>query len=389
MSPRPTYNYEKVSETAGQYKTKGEFVKHDEPSYRWALRNNVLDDVCSHMEYIRKYWDFDSVLDEAKKYKTRTEFHKQNTGAYEWALRADILDSVCNHMEIKGHKYKRALYVYEFENNSAYIGLTFDYHKRDLEHRRRGRVFQELKKTSAKFIKLNKWMSAKDAQVEERNLIEKYEKEGWHILNVATGGSLGGNDLKWDDASLKKEALKYKTIKEFREKAHGAYSTAISKGFDKFGAHLKYERAYWDLEKVKKEALNYSHKSDFRQKSSSAYDWCVRNNMIDEVCGHMESRVKNWNLEKVKKIAENFDSMSVFQKVNRSAFEWARKSEFFEEICGRMKPLRKSWNLELVIEEAKKHSSKSDFQKKSGSAWVWAQRNKALEEVYKHLKKSL
>jgi predicted GIY-YIG superfamily endonuclease len=212
MNPRPTYNYEKVSETARQYETRGEFVKHHEPSYRWALRNNVLDDVCSHMEYVRKYWDFDSVIEEAKKYITKKEFQTEARGAYEWALNNNHLDDACAHMEIKGHKYKRALYVYEFKNNSAYIGLTFDYHKRDLEHRRRGRVFQELKKSSAKFIKLNKWMSAKEAQVEERNLIEKYEKEGWYVLNITTGGSLGGNDLKWDENSLKKEALKYKTI---------------------------------------------------------------------------------------------------------------------------------------------------------------------------------
>jgi predicted GIY-YIG superfamily endonuclease len=169
MSPRPKYNYEKVSETAKQYKTRGEFVKHDEPSYRWARRNNLLDDVCSHMEYIRKYWDLESVLDVVKKYKTRKEFQKKNVGAYEWAYRADILDSICSHMEIKGHKYKRALYVYEFENNSAYIGLTLDYHRRDMEHKRRGRVFKEMQKSPVKFIKLNKWMDAALAQKEEKS----------------------------------------------------------------------------------------------------------------------------------------------------------------------------------------------------------------------------
>ncbi|MFD0863892.1 hypothetical protein ACFQ1M_16880 [Sungkyunkwania multivorans] len=389
MSRRPKYNYEKVTKTAKQYKTRGDFVKYDEPSYRWAQRNNVLNEICAHMVYVRKYWSLDSVQREARKYNSRTEFQKQNVSAYEWALRNKKLDSVCSHMSVKGHKYKRALYVYEFENNSAYIGLTFDYHKRDMEHRRRGRVFRELKKSSAKFIKLNKWLEAEVAQNEEKKLIEKYRNNGWRILNVVTAGSLGGNDIKWDDNSLKKEALKYKTIKEFREKAHGAYSTAVAKGFEKFGSHLKYVRNYWDLEKVEKEALNYSHKSDFREKSSSAYDWCLRNNMIDEICGHMKSRVNKWDLQKVKEIAKQYDSMTEFQKGNRSAFEWARKSDFFGKICDGMRPLRKSWNFELVIEEVKKYSSKAEFQKKSGSAYAWAQRNRLLEKAYKYLKRTV
>ena len=45
----------------------------------------------------------------------QNEFQKEASGAYEWALNKNHLDDVCAHMETKGHKYKRALYVYEFD----------------------------------------------------------------------------------------------------------------------------------------------------------------------------------------------------------------------------------------------------------------------------------
>jgi predicted house-cleaning noncanonical NTP pyrophosphatase (MazG superfamily) len=237
-----------------------------------------------------------------------------------------------------------------------------------------------------------------------KKLIDTYRNNGWNILNIASAGSLGGNDIKWDDASLKKEALKYKTIKEFREKAHGAYSTALTKGFEKFGAHLTYERTYWDLEKVKKEALKYSTISDFLANGLvGAYEWAKRNNVSDEVFGHMNHKAKPksktrpkgiekfgahlkyertyWNLEKVNEIAPKYTRKHDFRNQEASAYSWALRNKLVDEICSHMESKVQKWTLKKVMKVAENYDSMSIFQKEKRSAFEWARKSEFFEEI--------
>ena len=50
-------------------------------------------------------------------------------------------------MEYLGNKFKRCVYVYEFSNNVAYVGLTFNMNSREQQHKKRGPVFQHSKLT--------------------------------------------------------------------------------------------------------------------------------------------------------------------------------------------------------------------------------------------------
>lgn len=47
----------------------------------------------------RVKWTEASVREEAKKYNTRKEFNKGNQSAYQAARKLEILDDVCSHME--------------------------------------------------------------------------------------------------------------------------------------------------------------------------------------------------------------------------------------------------------------------------------------------------
>jgi hypothetical protein len=64
----------------------------------------------------------------------------------------------------------------------------------------------------------------------------KYQEEGWNVLNIAkTGkksgsiGSLGSG--KWNYNSCYKEAQKYHTLKDFRKKSPTAYIAALKNGW--------------------------------------------------------------------------------------------------------------------------------------------------------------
>jgi predicted GIY-YIG superfamily endonuclease len=92
---------ERCQEVALKYKTRNEFRKNSGGAYKSSLRNGWLDDVCSHM--IRKnkpngYWTKERCQEEALKYKTRTEFRKNSGGAYKSSLRNNFLNEICSHM---------------------------------------------------------------------------------------------------------------------------------------------------------------------------------------------------------------------------------------------------------------------------------------------------
>ena len=98
---RREWTLESVKKEAKKYNTRREFEKGSLGAYSWALRNGLLDEVCGHMEVLQKEWDLESVKEEAKKYNTRNEFQKGSRGAYNWAWRNKKLDEVCSHMDNK------------------------------------------------------------------------------------------------------------------------------------------------------------------------------------------------------------------------------------------------------------------------------------------------
>ena len=51
-------------------------------------------------------------------------------------------DKAFAHMKVLGDRKKRMIYAYEFPDHSVYVGLTFNYDKRDKEHKAKG-LFQQ------------------------------------------------------------------------------------------------------------------------------------------------------------------------------------------------------------------------------------------------------
>ena len=96
-------NIENCKEDAVEYKTRSDFKKGNRGAYKACWRNGWLDEVCSHMEQIRKpdgYWEVkENCKEESLKYKTRSEFCEGNRGAYKACRRNGWMDEVCSHMK--------------------------------------------------------------------------------------------------------------------------------------------------------------------------------------------------------------------------------------------------------------------------------------------------
>lgn len=197
--PNGYWTYDRAKAAAKKYNSRKELKKYEGYCYA-TIKENSWDELLDHMKLGHKpsgYWTRERILIEAKKYRTIKEFRRAEQGAYDAAHAMGIMDEVWEGKDVLGHKYKRALYVWEFDDKSAYIGLTFNYKKRHRDHKKQGPVYRKLKDTKGKFVKFNKWYKAKEAKRQEELLIEKYSNEGWTILNSAKAGSLGGGNRKW------------------------------------------------------------------------------------------------------------------------------------------------------------------------------------------------
>lgn len=187
-----------------------------------------------------KRWPRTLLEKEAKKYKTKKEFRKNSSSAYQTAKHQGILDEICKHMIHLGNKFKRALYAFEYPDKSVYVGLTYDYDKRYYTHMTENDILIRKRKQGGQlFRKFNVWYSKDIVGQKETELIEKYRKNGWTILNKAKPGGLGGGCIIWTEELCIKEAKKYKTRSEWQKKSGSSYIRAHRMGwFKKCIAHM-------------------------------------------------------------------------------------------------------------------------------------------------------
>ena len=277
-----------------KYNTRNEFRKGSVGAYISSLRNGWLDDICNHMVEVikpRGYWDIkENCLQESLKYETRSEFYKGSGSAYRSSLRNGWLDDICKDMEVVGNLKMRCIYVFEFQDNYAYVGLTYNLKTRYNEHMNKIDcvVYKHIEGTNLtpKFIQLTDYMDEELATKEETEWENKYISEGWNMLNIKKTGGLGGCIVKWDYVSCKKEALKYETRSEFQKGSNGAYNSSWKNGWlDDICGHMvegKKPNGYWTKEKCREESLKYNNRIEFRKGSGSAYRSSLKNGWLEE-----------------------------------------------------------------------------------------------------------
>lgn len=87
------WDLQKAHNEALKYNARWEFGKNS-GAYDWALRNNCLDKICSHMT---DKWNLDLAKKEAKKYKSIGEAQKKNSSLVRWVSKNNLRDEVFSH----------------------------------------------------------------------------------------------------------------------------------------------------------------------------------------------------------------------------------------------------------------------------------------------------
>jgi predicted GIY-YIG superfamily endonuclease len=135
-------------------------------------------------------------------------------------------------MEQKANPYAGdyVVYVYEFTDNHAYVGLTVRVETRKKQHEDRGSVFEHLKvcrNVSFKILEFNIQNPLKAIE-SEKKWIEEYRRRNWKMLNISRGGSLGSLSLRhsWTKEAVIEEAQKFRCKKDWSIGSRASYNTA-------------------------------------------------------------------------------------------------------------------------------------------------------------------
>lgn len=282
---------EKIKECKTVYEFKKRFYQY----YTASINNNWYDDlkliINSRLKKNNGYWTKEQCQNVALKCEYRKEFQIKFHSAYSKALKNNWLDEICSHMSSIGDKYRRCVYVFEFkESKTCYVGLTCNLIRRAKTHMLKGPVHDFIKNNNESFElkQLSDYIKADKAQTLEGKYLERYKNNGWVILNSIKAGGLGGlSTNKYDINKCRVLALECKTRWEFNQKYNKEYQACLKNNWlDEICSHMveKKKNRYWDnFERCLEVAKKCKNKTEFIKKYDSAYRYSKKNDWINKL----------------------------------------------------------------------------------------------------------
>lgn len=298
-----TKTYEKLTkeiciQAILKYKSITELIEKDNRVYRTII-NNGWKDILNHIPRKIKpagYWTKERCHHEALKYNTKTAFQKGCMAAYVQAVKKKFLDEICQHMDIIGNTKLRHIYIFEFDDNHFYVGISCNPKSRYNQHmslraKRPSPIIEHINNTGSKFkftIITEKPIYIVDAGNKEKELIRHYCDNGWIKLNKTEGGEYGGNKINWTKELAHIESLKYNSRTEFKKACPGLYKISTRNNWiDDICSHMNTKKklpiGYWNIkENCYSEAIKHPNIRSLQKASSTAYKYMVKNNWIYE-----------------------------------------------------------------------------------------------------------
>ena len=319
-----TYTEEVIKNSALKYSSIKEWIQNEPKFYAAAWRQGLLNQVKpikvkkpkpikvkelnsikAHFVKLPKILKFtkEEVMASAKNYNTRRDWNKGSPHHYDFAYRHKFIDECTSHMERLGSKSHRCIYFIKIPiEKSIYVGLTFDFKKRIIEHMNTERFKKFIRIYGKRFIETEKatdYLEKHSAARMEQYFINFYRKEGWKLLNNIKGGGLGGKQTKWTEEAILKNILNYNSYKEWVKNETGAYAAALDlniiEKIDKILPRTPGSFKIWTEEKVLIEAKRWKSRSEFLKYASGAYEAAKKYGIYEEATAHMpDKRLKRF-----------------------------------------------------------------------------------------------
>ena len=319
----------------------------------------------------KTYWNREMCEQEIKNkgYKNKKEFRDGSPGAYSHAAKRGFLDEICKDMEIIGNYNLRQIYVYEFEDDCAYVGLTGNMKTRNQWHTTHNDspVFHHIQATGEKPKPkiISDWMSKEEAQIYEDEMIKVYSACGWHMLNRKRGGDLGGaREQKYSLEELKSAASTCSYRSEFKKKFSAMYSFILYHDLrdEVFGDMPEFfmPPLYWTDDKLWEAVKDCDYsKGELQERYPGAYLSILNNDRFVEFFGNEKRKIKHRTLQQAIEESRQYKSLSKLMQQNQGLYTYVRRHHLEEECFGNLEKMEMHANYTWDDIEAAINASKN------------------------------
>lgn len=409
--PKDFWTKERCVQEALKYETRSAFKAGSPGAHTAAYTHGWIDELCHHMKIMKPHYTKQECAKEALKYKTKTDFIKNGRPYYRHALDNGFINEICQHMKKLGSPEKRAIYVFEFNDNYAYIGLTLNLERREKEHRtdKNSPVYKHIQESGHQpdFKVLTNYLPKKKAAQKEDDTIFEYSKKGWFMLNKKRGGDLGSKGRKYTKKTCRQIALQYSDRTEFHKNNRQFYNYISKRGWlEELCAHMTRQKngnGYWTKEKCAEEARKHKKRIQFQKSNPAAHSAAFKNGWLDEICAHMsynEQEPRIWTKERCKEEVRKYITRGKFKENVPSAYKIAMNHGWLDELFEYMPyhgyrnervmianenrdsiKNRKFWTEERIMDEAKKYGSITAFKRNCSGAYDAARKMNLLDKL--------
>jgi predicted GIY-YIG superfamily endonuclease len=285
---RNFWNLEKCIKAVSTCNSRKDFKLKYSGAYSYCIRNGLLNEVFKDikMKTIKGYWTFNRCLDVAKLCKSRSEFYKKYGGAYKACVKNGWLDIVCIDMIKIGNISKRSVYLIKFDEETVYIGLSFNVEQRFEQHLSRSnsniKKYLESNICSPILIKLSDYIPSNQASDLEKYYIKYYKENGFKVLNRKEGGGLGRESKKWDYDSCKTICEQYETKTKLRNNSFSCYSFCKENNLLDIFYPDNPKKLKLNYDICKKESMKYKLRTEFSKNSRTIYNFASKNGWLKE-----------------------------------------------------------------------------------------------------------
>ena len=378
---------------ASRYQTKSAWQRGSPLSYRWASKNNWVEECTIHMREIRKpngYWTLSRCKVEAQKFHTKAEWRLSHRTSFTKANKEGWMASCCEHMKV-GQLWFGPASILEFLLSHGINYLA--------EHRFKGHPEVERRPF--------------DFYLPDFDLVIEFQGEQ-HL--IGWGRRAGDADkIQGRDAVKKKWAIangiEYLDIKQWeinsKDDIHKILLEKLTRISQKNNQPLflmKHQltdvelqkvtsKIKWTLQACIDEAKKHKTRKEWQILNASSYQAAHKKGWLDECTVHMQRQLAPkgyWNLDRCIEDAKKYKTLHEWSDAKSSSYSVARSKKWVAQCTPHMTDGRKNsskiiWTYDKCFELAKKCSSKAEFKRMSGSAYLRARVNGWLDACCAHM----
>lgn len=297
---RENWTKEKVLEDAKKYTRAGDWHKNSSAAFRAAYRLKIYKEATAHMPRAKKTWTNEEIIADAKLYSTKIEWRKNSEVKYQLACRRNIIDTACKHMKPQGDRFKRQIYAIENEDRSVYVGLSYNPERRYKQHIKYdarhpcSKILHKHYTYGTQKLKIfETFYSLEEIQKKEAEYIEKYQSDGWIILNTAKAGGLGISNPKYTREYCAKLAKDCIDKKDFILKHKIIYTMICSRGWLDVISHLSNRKRHpYTEEEIQAVALQCKTRAEFHRRFPVIYSVAYQRGILEKVTQHLPGKYK-------------------------------------------------------------------------------------------------